>query len=83
MFVCALQDERISLASLSGNCKYSVTLESKFACHIQSKVVDKSGSCSLVDPSNGVTYSFLPLKAANNSYYTVNYGTSSFKVDLV
>lgn len=76
-----LQSDEVLASSVRGSCEYFVSLETKAACPAQESVI--GGLCSVVDPTSGFTYSLLPLKAVNNSYYNVSADRRSFKVAFV
>lgn len=77
-----LQYEGFLVPSAQGNCKYFVQLETRAACPVRSavRVSHDRGDCSISDDSSGIGYNFSPLRAADNSYYTVPSGGNLIKV---
>jgi hypothetical protein len=75
-----LQYEGFLVPSSQGNCKFFVQLETKAACSVRSLVRRERGNCGVFDSTTGVIYNLMPLKAANDSFYTVLSKGGLFKV---
>jgi len=74
-----VQDSGPSAVKADGLCAYSIHWDTPVTCPRNETVSGTNGSCSLTDPTTGVTYDLQAL-ARTKSDYMVNNTERSFKV---